>query len=172
MTVFIVGYNVTTSLHLVGIDSSSVSSRPAPIGTDVRRIEGYRDRSENDIFGEWDWEPGHNAGVKEAESSRLVHGKPHSHPDAYVRGDRQSVGEGRFLLGEALGSTSVSLCAGACRERSSGLPFSTMSLWHLPRFMPFVETIASSMANHNGPPGDFYCQILSAQAVLGKIWFL
>jgi hypothetical protein len=56
--------------------------------------------------------------VKEAESSRLVHGKLHSHPDAYVRGDRQSVGEGRFLLGEALGSTSVSLCAGACRERS------------------------------------------------------
>jgi hypothetical protein len=57
VTVFIVGYNVSTSLHLIGIDSSSVlpfSSRSAQIGTDVRRIEGYRDRLENEIFGEWD----------------------------------------------------------------------------------------------------------------------
>jgi hypothetical protein len=119
VTVFIVGYNVSTSLRLIGVDSSSIlpfSSRPAPIGTDGRKIEGYRDRLENEIFGKWDWELGHIAGVKEAESSRLLHGKPLDHPDAYIRGDGKSgeqamwlqgVGEGRFMLGEGLGSSSV-----------------------------------------------------------------
>jgi hypothetical protein len=119
VTIFIVAYNASTSLRLIGIDSSSLlpfSSRPAPIGPDGRRIESYRDRLENEIFGEWDWEPGHMAGVKEAESARLLHGKAHSDPDAYIRGEGQSgeqamwlqgVGGGHYMLGEGLGSTSV-----------------------------------------------------------------
>jgi hypothetical protein len=118
LTVFIVGFNVSTSLRLIGIDSSSIlpfSARPAPIGTDGRKIDGYRDPLENEIFGEWDWDSGHIAGVKEVESSRLLNGMPYG-PEAYIRGDGKSgeqsmwlqgVGEGRFMVGEGLGSTSV-----------------------------------------------------------------
>jgi hypothetical protein len=117
-TVFIVAYNVSTSLRLIGIDASPLlpfSSRPIPIGPDGRRVDGYRDRLENEIFGEWDWEPGHIAGVKEAESARLLHGKSHG-PDAYIRGEGRSgeqamwlqgVGEGRLVLEEGSESTSV-----------------------------------------------------------------
>ena len=118
-TIFIVAFNATTTLRLMGLDPSSLtsfSSSPVRIGMDGRRIEGYRDRLENEIFGEWDWEPGHIAGIKDAESNRLLHGKPHSHPDAYVRGEGRNgkqamwllgVGDGQYISGEGLGLTSV-----------------------------------------------------------------
>ena len=113
VTVFVIAYNASTSLRLIGFN---FSSRPAPIGTDGRRPEGYRDRLENEIFGEWDWDPGHIAAVKEAESARVMHGKTYDNPDAYIRGEGltgeqtmwlQGVGEGRYGQGEGLGSTSV-----------------------------------------------------------------
>lgn len=119
VTIFIVAYNASTSLRLIGLHSSSLlpfSSRPVPIGPDGRRPEGYRDRLENEIFGEWDWEPGHIATVKEVESARVMHGKTYSHPDAYIRGAGltgeqamwlQGVGEGHYGQGEGLGSASM-----------------------------------------------------------------
>jgi hypothetical protein len=119
VTVFIVAFNASTTLRLLGLDLSSLtslSSSSAQLGLDGRRLEGYRDRLENEIFGEWEWEPGHIAGVKDAESTRLLHGKPHGHPDAYLRGEGLTgeqtmwllgLGEGRFINGEGLGSTSV-----------------------------------------------------------------
>lgn len=118
-TVFIVAFNASSSFHLIGLDSSSFlpfSSHAAPIGFDGRRLEGHRDHLESEIFGEWEWEPGHIAGVKEAESSRLLHGRSYGHPDAYLRGEglsgRQAMwlrglGEGRLGHGEEFGSTSV-----------------------------------------------------------------
>jgi hypothetical protein len=119
VTIFIVAFNASTTLRLIGLDPSSLisfSSSPAPIGPDGRRLEGYRDRLENEIFGEWDWDPGRIAGVKDAESTRLLHGRPHNHPDAYLYGEGKTgeeamwllgVGEGRYINGEGLGSTSV-----------------------------------------------------------------
>ena len=119
VTIFIVAFNASTSLRLLSLNSSSLipfSSRHAPIGSDGRKPEGYRDRLENEIFGEWDWEPGHIAAVKEAESARVMHGKPYDHPDAYIHGEGRSgeqamwlqgVGEGRYGQGEGLGQTSV-----------------------------------------------------------------
>ena len=119
VTIFIVAFNASTTLRLVGLDPSSLSSfssSPAPLGLDGRRLEGYRDHLENEIFGEWEWEPGHIAGVKDAESSRLLHGKAHGHPDAYIRGEGETgeqamwlvgVGEGQYINGEGLGTTSV-----------------------------------------------------------------
>lgn len=119
VTIFIVAFNASTTLRLLGLDPTSLtsfSSSPAPLGLDGRRLEGYRDRLENEIFGEWDWEAGHVAGAKDAESSRLLHGKSHSHPDAYVHGEGESgeqsmwllgVGEGQYINAEGLGSTSV-----------------------------------------------------------------
>src|SRR5260370_18336933 len=87
VTIFIVAFNASTTLRLIGLNPSSLisfSSSPAPIGLDGRRLEGYRDRWENEIFGEWEWEPGRIAAVKDAESTRLLHGRPHGHPDAYL----------------------------------------------------------------------------------------
>lgn len=120
VTIFIVAFNASASLRLIGLDSSSLipfsSSRPAPLGLDGRRLEGYRDRLETEIFGDWGWEPGHIAGVKEARSTRLLHGRLYDHPDAYLRGEGRSgeqamwllgVGEGLYGHGEGLGSTSV-----------------------------------------------------------------
>jgi hypothetical protein len=120
VTIFIVAFNASTTLRLIGLDPSSLitfsSSSPAPIGLDGRRLEGYRDRLENEIFGEWDWEPGKIAGIKDAESARLLHGRPHGHPDAYLYGEGKTgeqamwligVGEGRYINGEGLGTTSV-----------------------------------------------------------------
>ena len=118
VTIFIVAFNASTSLRLLSLNSSLIpfSSRHAPIGSDGRKPEGYRDRLENEIFGEWDWEPGHIAAVKEAESARVMHGKPYDHPDAYIHGEGRSgeqamwlqgVGEGRYGQGEGLGQTSV-----------------------------------------------------------------
>lgn len=113
VTVFIVAYNANTSLRLIGLDSAS---RPAAIGPDGRRPEGDRDHLENEIFGEWDWDPGYIAAVKEAESARVMHGKTYDDPDAYIRGEGltgeqtmwlQGVAEGRYGQGEGLGSTSV-----------------------------------------------------------------
>ncbi len=118
-TVFIVAFNASSSFRLLGLDSSSFipfSSHPAPIGKDGRRLEGHRDRLEGEIFGVWAWEPGCVAGVREAESSRLLHGRSYNHPDAYLRGEGRfgeqtmwlrGVGEGRHDQGKDFGSTSV-----------------------------------------------------------------
>ena len=113
VTVFIVAYNANTSLRLLGLGSVS---RQALIGPDGRRPEGDRDHLENEIFGKWDWDPGHIAAVKEAESARVMHGKTYDDPDAYIRGEGltgeqtmwlQGVAEGHYGQGEGLGSTSV-----------------------------------------------------------------
>ena len=119
-TLFIVAFNASSSFRLIGLDSSAFipfSSHPTPIGLDGRRLEGHRDRLEAEIFGEWEWEPGRIAGIKEAESTRLLHGRSYGHPDAYLRGEGRSgeqamwlrgLGDGRYDRGEVeLGSTSV-----------------------------------------------------------------
>jgi hypothetical protein len=119
-TVFILAFNASSSFRLIGLDSSTFipfSSHPPPIGSDGRRLEGHRDHLEGEIFGEWEWEPGRIAGIKEVESTRLLHGRSYSHPDAYLRGEGLSgkqamwlrgVGDGRYdRRVEELGSTSV-----------------------------------------------------------------
>ena len=119
-TLFILAFNVSSSFRLIGLDSSTFipfTSHPAPIGPDGRRLEGHRDRWEAEIFGDWEWEPGRIAGIKEAESKRLLHGRSYGHPDAYLRGEGRSgiqamwlrgLGDGRYDRGEVdMGSTSV-----------------------------------------------------------------
>ncbi|KAI9458661.1 hypothetical protein BJY52DRAFT_417653 [Lactarius psammicola] len=198
VTIFIVAYNASTSFRLVGFTSSSLipfSSRPAPIGPDGRRPEGYRDGLEKEIFGEWDWEPGHVAAVKEAESSRVMHGKAYDNPDVYLRGEGRSgkqamwlqgVGEGRYGQGEGLGSTSVNDDLVRWRE---DVP-RTQLRQHVPGFtildnvilysgaffivtndtasMPPVGAIGSSMVNHNDAPRDIDWQVLPAQSAFSK----
>ncbi|KAH9171355.1 hypothetical protein EDB89DRAFT_2114528 [Lactarius sanguifluus] len=195
VTVFIVAYNSSTSLRLFGFNSSSLISRPTPIGPDGRRPEGYRDGLENEIFGEWDWEPGHIAAVKEAESARVMHGKTYGNPDAYIRGEGQSgeqamwlqgVGEGRYGQGEGLGSTSVN---DDLVRWGDDVP-TTQLMRHVPGFtildnailfsgtffvitndtasMPDVGAIGSSMVNHNDAPRDIDWQVFPAQSAHSK----
>lgn len=198
VTVFIVAYNAGTSLRLVGFDSSSLvpfSSRPAPIGPDGRRPDGYRDGLENEIFGEWDWEPGRVAAVKDAESARVMHGKTYGNPDAYLRGEGKSgeqvmwlqgVGEGRYGQGEGLGSTSVN---DDFVRWGEDVPLTELRQ-HVPGFtildnvilfsgtffvvaddaasMPPVEAIGSSMVNHTDAPRDIDWQVQPAQSAPSK----
>ncbi|KAI0287548.1 hypothetical protein BC826DRAFT_1108391 [Russula brevipes] len=198
VTIFIVAFNASASLRLIGLDPSSIipfSSGPAPLGLDGRRLEGYRDHLENEIFGEWEWEPGHIAGVKEAESTRLLHGRQHGQKDAYVRGEGRSgkqamwllgVGEGRYGHGEGLGTTSVNddfvhwdndVPRTELRQHVPGftildnvimLSGTFYIIAEDPASMPSVETIASSRVNHNDPPRDADWQVFSAQAALSK----
>ncbi|KAI9507577.1 hypothetical protein F5148DRAFT_1203591 [Russula earlei] len=198
VAVFIVAFNASASLRLIGLNSYSLipfSSHSAPLGSDGRRLEGYRDHLENEIFGEWGWEPGRIAGVKEAESSRLLHGKTHDHPNAYIHGEGLTgeramwlvgVGEGRYGNEEGLGSTSVN--DGFVRwgedvprtELRQHIPGFTIldnvtmlsGTFYIvvddPRSMPPIQSIASSRANPNHPPRDIDWQILPVSSAPGK----
>jgi hypothetical protein len=195
VTVFIVAYNANTSLRLIGIGIDS-ASRPASIGPDGRRPEGDRDHLENEIFGEWDWDPGHIAAVKEAESARVMHGKTYDNPDAYIRGEGktgeqtmwlQGVAEGHYGQGEGLGSTSVN---DGLVHWGEDVPRTELKR-HVPGFtildnvtlfagtffvvtndtssIPPVGDIGSSMVNHNDAPRDIDWQVLPAQSASSKI---
>ncbi|KAN0113892.1 hypothetical protein V8E52_007200 [Russula decolorans] len=198
VTIFIVAFNASTTLRLIGLDPSSLisfSSSPAPIGLDGRRLEGYRDRLENEIFGEWDWEPGRIAGLKDAESTRLLHGRPHSHPDAYLYGEGKTgeeamwllgVGEGRYINGEGLGSTSVNdefvhwgedVPRTELRQHVPGFTILDNVIMFEgtfyivvddPTSMPAIESIASSRENKNDPPRDIDWQISPGQTAFSQ----
>ncbi|KAI0278082.1 hypothetical protein BGY98DRAFT_934005 [Russula aff. rugulosa BPL654] len=190
VTIFIVAFNASTTLRLIGLDPSSLisfSSSPAPIGLDGRRLEGYRDRLENEIFGEWDWEPGKIAGIKDAE--------PHGHPDAYLYGEGKTgeqamwllgVGEGRYINGEGLGTTSVNdevvrwgedVPRTELRQHVPGFTILDNVIMFEgtfyivvddPASMPPIESIASSRENKNDPPRDVDWQIFPGQNAFDK----
>lgn len=198
VTIFVVAFNASTTLRLVGLDPSSLisfSSSPAPIGLDGRRLEGYRDRLENEIFGEWDWEPGRIAGIKDAEKTRLLHGRPHNHPDAYLYGEGETgeqamwllgVGEGRYINEEGLGSLSVNdefvrwgedVPRTELRQHVPGftildnvimLEGTFYIVVDDPTSMPAIESIASSRVNKNDPPRDIDWQIFPGQTAFSK----
>jgi len=197
-TIFIIAFNATTTLRLMGVDPSSLtsfSSSPVRLGLDGRRLEGYRDRLENEIFGEWEWEPGHIAGVKDAESTRLLHGKPHGHPDAYVRGEGRNgkqamwllgVGEGQYISGEGLGLTSVNdgfvrwgedVPRTELRQHTPGftildnvimLDGTFYVIVDDPTSMPAIETIASPRVNEIDPPSHIDWQVFPARTALSE----
>jgi hypothetical protein len=71
LTVFILSYNLDSSLRLLGFDpiytdGSYLSrlglTRSSAIGSDGRKPRGWRDKLEREIFGDWGWDVGHIAG--------------------------------------------------------------------------------------------------------------
>lgn len=114
LSIFVLFYNLDSTLHLFGFSSTSHSSSlfhpfssssshagsGLPIGPDGRVPEAYRDALEKEIFGDWDWEEGRIAGVNEAEEERIKDkegwvGDKGSHADGEPGGrDRYVQGEG------------------------------------------------------------------------------
>ena len=79
LTVFFFAFNIDNSIRLLGFDPEAahgvVSStlgfgNSKLIGTDGRKLAGWRDTLENDVFGPWGWDEGHVAGDG-AERSQL-----------------------------------------------------------------------------------------------------
>ncbi|KAI0918760.1 hypothetical protein AcV7_006903 [Taiwanofungus camphoratus] len=74
LTVFVLSYNLETSLQLVGVHPTRLSSSylstigigtPDPgLDPDGRRPKEWRDELEDMIFGEWQWEEGKVSGVE------------------------------------------------------------------------------------------------------------
>lgn len=80
VTVYLLAYNIDTSLRILGIDPATthgaVFNRLGWVGTkeigrDGRKPVGWRDALENTIYGEWTWSRGHIAGDG-AERSQSV----------------------------------------------------------------------------------------------------
>ncbi|KAI0701364.1 hypothetical protein BC835DRAFT_1323799 [Cytidiella melzeri] len=70
LTVFVLSYNLETSLRLVGVSPTKISSsylgavlKDPGFEYDGRRPQAWRDDLENIIAGEWVWEDGEIAGV-------------------------------------------------------------------------------------------------------------
>lgn len=70
ITVYLLAYNIDTSLRILGIDPATTHGAlnrlgwvgTKEIGRDGRKPEGWRDALENNIYGDWTWSRGHIAG--------------------------------------------------------------------------------------------------------------
>lgn len=84
LTVFFFAFNIDNSIRVLGFDPEAahgvVSStlgfgNSKLIGKDGRKLPGWRDGLENDIFGSWGWDEGHIAGDGEERSQVKDTGK-------------------------------------------------------------------------------------------------
>jgi hypothetical protein len=82
--VYILAYNLETSLQLLGVDSVATSGavfsriglgKTRAIGSDGRKPPGWRDDLELDIYGEWQWDEGHIAGNGEERTQAAGSGR-------------------------------------------------------------------------------------------------
>ncbi|KAF9456415.1 hypothetical protein BDZ94DRAFT_1229680 [Collybia nuda] len=108
LSVFLVSYNLDNSIRLFGLDPEATHGivlskiglgSSKAIGNDGRRLPGYRDALENEIFGAWRWD-GDEVGGDGAERSQLEVAGRH---DAMWLG-REETG---VLGGKVFGETTV-----------------------------------------------------------------
>jgi hypothetical protein len=80
IAVYILAYNLETSLQLLGVDSVATSGavfsrvglgKTRAIDRDGRKPNGWRDKLELDIYGDWTWDEGHVAGNSEERTQRI-----------------------------------------------------------------------------------------------------
>jgi len=105
LTVFFFSYNIDNSIRLMGFDPEAahgvVSStlglgNSKLIGTDGRKLAGWRDTLETDIFGSWGWDEGHVAGDGAERSQPKGTGKY----GAIWAGQKETGGVSNKFLGE------------------------------------------------------------------------
>ncbi|KAI0032876.1 hypothetical protein K488DRAFT_48953 [Vararia minispora EC-137] len=199
LTVFVCAYNADVTLAAFGFGPASLSpfarARPPAIGPDGRKPAPYRDALEDQIVGTWDWEPGHVAGVNEAEALRTIKGVVEE-GDVYIRGEGragqqalwlQGVGQGRYASDPRLGSTTIN---DEFIRWGDHVP-RTKILFHIPGFtilenvtlafgtfflvtddpstMPPPGALGSSKEDHALPPRDIDWQILPASNSIPKL---
>jgi hypothetical protein len=79
LTIFILSYNLDTSLHFLGLDpvykQGSYLSRfglasTSAIASDGRKPLGWQDKLEREVFGDWRWDEGHVAGDGKERSQK------------------------------------------------------------------------------------------------------
>jgi len=83
VVVYLLAFNLETSLQLLGVDSVATSGalfsriglgKTRALGRDGRKPNGWRDRLELEIFGDWIWEQGHTAGDSDEQTGTDRHG--------------------------------------------------------------------------------------------------
>lgn len=84
IAVYILAYNLETSLQLLGVDSVATSGavfsriglgKTRAIDRDGRKPSGWRDILELDIYGDWAWDEGHVAGNGDERTQRAGTGR-------------------------------------------------------------------------------------------------
>ncbi|KXN89323.1 hypothetical protein AN958_05821 [Leucoagaricus sp. SymC.cos] len=107
-TVYILAYNLETSLQLLGVDSVATSGalfsriglgKTRAIDRDGRKPNGWRDKLENEIYGDWKWDEGHVAGNGDERTQRVGAGR---HGAAWA--SRAEIGE---VAGKLFGEVPV-----------------------------------------------------------------
>lgn len=107
LTVFILFYNLDTSLRLLGVDPASSQSallskfglKTGIIGTDGRKPPGWRDKLEGEIFGDWGWEEGQVAG-NGAEREKTKGGKEDKYGAIWLGQAKTGAGENQAIFGD------------------------------------------------------------------------
>ncbi len=108
LVVYILAYNLETSLQLLGVDSVATSGavlssiglgKTRTIDRDGRKPKGWRDKLELDIFGDWGWDQGHVAGNGDERTQ-----KPGTGPHGATWVSKAEAGE---LSGKLFGEVSV-----------------------------------------------------------------
>lgn len=108
VVVYILAYNLETSLHLLGVDSVATSGavfsriglgKTRAIDHDGRKPNGWRDKLELEIYGNWGWDQGHVAGNGDERTQKPGTGQ---HGAAWV-----SKAEARDLSWKPFGEVSV-----------------------------------------------------------------
>lgn len=108
LAVYILAYNLETSLQLLGVDSVATSGavfsriglgKTRAIGYDGRKPNGWRDKLELEIYGDWRWDENHVAGNGEERTRRVGAGR---HGATWI--NRADVGE---VAGKLFGEVPV-----------------------------------------------------------------
>ncbi|XP_006463383.1 hypothetical protein AGABI2DRAFT_208124 [Agaricus bisporus var. bisporus H97] len=108
LVLYILAYNLETSLQLLGVDSVATSGavfsrlglgKTRAIGSDGRKPVGWRDDLELDIYGDWQWDEGHIAGNGEERTQGVDAGR---HGAMWI--SRKDAGE---VLSKAFGEVPV-----------------------------------------------------------------
>ncbi|CCL99592.1 uncharacterized protein FIBRA_01610 [Fibroporia radiculosa] len=196
LTVFVISYNLETSLHLIGIHPAKLSgsylstigfgTRDPGFDRDGRRPKEWRDELETLIAGEWDWDEHQIAGVDHGLAGLVIGNTTVYNIDSGAAGrsagmDDRGIGlsngvaaHTQFLRwgGDVPVSRAVAHVPGYTIIHNAIVANGTFFLvTDDPASLPELAAIASSSADRSLPPREQDWQILSreeARSMLGN----